>query len=57
MAEVLLDVGFETAEPDGRGPDQLEQRVEQCHAGRPDTAEEAEPGPAGIGYRGPAPTR
>src|SRR5215813_5965270 len=52
LVEVLLDVGSEAVEPYGGGPDQVEQWVQQPRAGRADAAEEAEPGPAGVGCRG-----
>jgi hypothetical protein len=51
LAEVPLDIGLEAVEPYGRRPDQVEQRVQQCHARHPEAAEETEPGPCGIGCR------
>ena len=51
VVEVSPDIGFEAVEAYGGGADQVEQRVQQCHAGRADAAEETEPGPARIGCR------
>jgi hypothetical protein len=52
--ELVPDVGLEAVEPNGGGPDQVEQRVQQCHAGYPDPAEETEPGPIFEALRGEA---
>src|SRR5262252_1648990 len=54
LVEVPLDVGLEAVEPDGGGPDQMQQWVEERRAWCPDAAEEAEPGPGGVGCRGHA---